>query len=117
MRVVEGVIVAVGPSVQTIRVRTSLLEFQLVEEGVRHINTLVANAGGVGAALSDCAGPEVPATRVRKAREEIIVVLLHEKSRVIERISRGRHGIVIDNGEGGNTRSSENGAAGRIAKC
>src|SRR6266516_3362823 len=112
----KGLTVAERGAIETKYVSARLLILQLVEVGVRNVDALVANAGDIDTALRDLAGPEIPTARVGVAAEKVVVVLLHKKVRIIERVGRWRERVVIDDRQGGDAGTDKHSATSRIAE-
>ena len=62
------------------------MKFQLVEKSVRDVDAPVAQTLHIGDALSDLSVPEIKSALIGNATEEIVILLLHEERRFLERI-------------------------------
>src|SRR5262249_24661799 len=115
-RIGEWLIIPKGGAIESIDIGARLLEFQLIEEGVRNIDPLVANADGINPALCNLTGPEVGAPLVGEACQEIVVMQLHEETRDLDGIGSRWTDIVVNDGNGNDGRRTQYGATGRITE-
>src|SRR5258708_27046140 len=77
VRIRKRLIVAKRSSIQSEYVSSRLLVFQLIEEGIRHINALIASTGLVAATLGYLSRPEIKAALVRQATKKIVIMIPH----------------------------------------
>src|SRR5947209_14495749 len=87
--------ISIRGSVQSEDIRSRLLVLQLIEESVRNVIPLVADAQWIGAALRNLTGPVIPPGLVRVTSQKVVIVKLHKVVRAIDRICRRRHSVIV----------------------
>src|ERR1700687_2038339 len=104
IRVGKRLVVTESFAVKTKDVRSRLLILQLEKESVRDIDASRVQADNVsvsagrwivGGVARDLIRPVVPATRVGVTAEKIVVMLLHEKARLVKRVRSRWTKVVI----------------------